>query len=150
MCISAIAMAAQAVGTVLQMKGAVQSAEFEATQLATQAVQEKIAAEQEAAKIRKAGEKQAGAARAALAAAGVDVGSGTAININEDIYSNSELDAQNTLLTGKRRAATLNEQGRQALKAGYGKSMTTLLSSASNMASGWKSAQPATAAKVGG
>lgn len=150
MCLTAIALGAQAVGTVLQMRGAVQSAEFEANQLATQAAQEKIAAEQEAAKIRKAGERQAGAARAALAAAGVDVGSGTAININEDIYSGAESDAQNVLLTGKRRATTLNEQGRQSLKSGYGKSMTSLLSGATNMASGWKAAQPATAPKVGG
>lgn len=151
MCLTAIALGAQAVGTVLQMKGAVQSAEFEASQLATQGAQEKIAAEEEAAKIRKAGEKQAGAARAALAASGVDVNSGTAININEDIYSGAESDAQNTLLTGKRRATTLNEQSRQTIKAGYGKSMTSLLSGATNMATGWKSVQsPNTAPKVGG
>lgn len=149
MCISAtVMMAAQAVGSVLQMRGAVQSAEFEANQLATQAAQEKIAAEQEAAKIRKAGEKQAGAARAALAASGVDVNSGTAININEDIYGGAESDAQNTLLTGKRRAATLNAQGRQTLKSAANKNMGTLLNTATNMASGWKSAQP-TADPVG-
>lgn len=86
-----------------------------------QAERETVAATEEAKRIRKAGEKQAGAARAALAASGVMVDSGSAININEDILAGSESDAMNTLLTGERKAkaytTSASETNRSASQA---------------------------------
>ncbi|MES1979726.1 MAG: hypothetical protein V4451_16930 [Pseudomonadota bacterium] len=69
-----------------------------------QADRETVAATEEAKRIRKAGERTTGTARAQLAASGVMVDSGSAININEDISGRAESDAMNTLLTGQRKA----------------------------------------------
>jgi len=84
---------------------------------AIQAQRETVAAQEEAKRIRKAGERQASAARAQLAASGIDVGSGSAININEDITGGAESDAMNTLLTGKRRSESYSFSADQHLKA---------------------------------
>lgn len=43
----------------------------------------------------------AGQANASLAASGVEVGEGTALNINEEIYGNAEEDAVMTILNGE-------------------------------------------------
>jgi len=69
-----------------------------------QAQRETVAATEEAKRIRKAGDKQAAASRAALAASGIMVDQGSSININEDITGGAESDAMNTLLTGERKA----------------------------------------------
>lgn len=59
------------------------------------------AAKVQAERIRKVAKAQAGSANAALAASGVEVGEGTAVNINEEIYGNAEEDAVMTILNGE-------------------------------------------------
>lgn len=59
------------------------------------------AARVQADRIRKMARNQAGEANAALAASGVEVGEGTALNINEQIYGNAEEDAVMTILNGE-------------------------------------------------
>jgi len=76
--------------------------------------------------------------RAALAGAGVDVGSGTAININEDIYSGSESDAYNTLLTGQRKATSYSNASAQSLRSGSNAAMGSLLGAGATALTGWK------------
>lgn len=59
------------------------------------------AATVQAERIRKLARANAGQANAALAASGVEVGEGTAVNINEEIYGNAEEDAVMTILNGE-------------------------------------------------
>lgn len=110
---------------------------------------DKDAAVAQAEKIRKAARYQAGQANAALAASGVDVGAGTALRINEDIYQNSEGDAYSALLTGTRRqraasdeGAILRHQGRAAKIGGFLQAGGSVLSMGAR-ASGWKAAAAA-------
>ncbi|WP_065760234.1 hypothetical protein [Pseudomonas defluvii] len=72
-------------------------------------------------RIRKMARIQAGEANAALAASGVEVGAGTAVNINEEIYKNAEEDAAMTIFNGENQrkrgyvdASNISLAGRQA------------------------------------
>lgn len=68
----------------------------------------------EAGNIRKAGERQRSAARAALAASGVTVDEGTAEQIDTEIAQNAEQDALTTIQTGVNRARMINAEGDMA------------------------------------
>lgn len=123
------------------------TAEANAELARRQGEQEKDAAVAQAEKIRKAARASAGQANAAMAAAGVSIGEGTPLRINEQIYKDSEDDAYSTLLTGTRRQASANAQagmlqaeGRSAMTAGYLNAGATLLSSASSYGK-WKTSQ---------
>jgi hypothetical protein len=112
---------------------------------AIQAQRETVAAAEEAKRIRKAGDKQAAASRAQLAASGIAVGSGSAININEDIIGGSESDAMNTLLTGERRSESYSYSSGQntrsaasARRAGDNAMTSSLLAAGSTSLKGWR------------
>lgn len=149
MCISAAAVMAisagvSVAGQLAQGQAQKQAKDAQALEYDIQAAQAKVDAEQEAKRIRAAGEKTAGAARAALAGAGINVDMGSAVNINEDIYRNSESDAFNTLLTGSNRAASYGRSASQARGAGKDAESASLLSAATTAANaygGWKSSQ---------
>ena len=149
MCISAAALMAisagvSVAGQLAQGQAQKQAKDAQALEYDIQAEQAKVDAEQEAKRIRAAGEKTAGAARAALAGAGINVDMGSAVNINEDIYRNSESDAFNTLLTGSNRAASYGRSASQARGAGKDAVNSSLLSAATtagNAYAGWKSTQ---------
>lgn len=109
--------------------------------------QEKDAAMAQAEKIRKAARAAAGQANASMAAAGVAIGEGTPLRINEQIYKDSEDDAYSTLLTGTRRQQSANDQasfmeseGSAAKTAGYLNAGSTLLSAAGSYGK-WKTSQ---------
>lgn len=76
------------------------------------------AAKLEAAQIRKAGERQRSSARAALAASGVNVDTGTAELINTEIQQNAEQDALTTIQNGGNRARMINAEGQMARISG--------------------------------
>lgn len=151
MCISAMTVMAisaglSVAGQLQQGQAAKQAKDAQAHEYDIQAEQAKVEAEQEAKRIRAAGEKTAGAARAALAGSGINVDSGSAVNINEDIYRNSESDAHSVLLTGSNRASSYGRSASQARSAGKDAESASLLSAATtagNAYAGWKSAQPA-------
>lgn len=110
-------------------------ADYQADQANADAKADRGASEVHAEKIRKMARMQAGEATAGLAAAGVDTGAGTAININKDITARGEEDALTTILNGvdkSRRmnteAAALRVQGSQAQSAGYMNAASTALS----------------------
>lgn len=144
------AVASAVVGTTAALYNAdtqKNTAEANAELARRQGAQEKDAAVAQAEKIRKAARAAAGQANAATAAAGVSIGEGTPVRINEQIYKDSEDDAYSTLLTGTRRQASANTQagmlqaeGQSAMTAGYLNAGATLLSSASSYGK-WKTSQ---------
>jgi len=144
------AVASAVVGTTATLYSAdtqKNTAEANAELARRQGAQEKDAAVAQAEKIRKAARATAGQANASMAAAGVSIGEGTPLRINEQIYKDSEDDAYNTLLTGTRRQASANTQagmlqaeGQSAMTAGYLNAGATLLSSASSYGK-WKTSQ---------
>lgn len=118
---------------------------YQAKQSSADATAELGAAEVEADRIRKMARQQASAANAALANAGVETGEGTALNINHDIYYESEQDAMLTVLGGKDRyqrgmaeSSGYNTRGKQAKQAGNINIATSLLDGSYKVASGWK------------
>lgn len=85
----------------------------------------------EAGKIRKAGQRQTGEARAQLGASGVLLDTGTAGLVTDEIMAEAESDAANTELAAARRARAAKTAGKAALVGG-------LLSAGAAVASGWK------------
>lgn len=125
--------------------------DYQAAQAQADANAEKSAAEVHADKIRKMARIQAGEATAQLAGSGVDVGEGTALNINKEIYGNAEEDAMLTIFGGKDHSARLNAEaqadrlkGSQAQSAGYLNATSSILGAAGSVAKGWKTPSTAT------
>lgn len=148
----AISAGVSVLGQIQQGKATQQAAEQTArnneTQAGIDAIQaqrETVAAAEEAKRIRKAGERQASAARAQLAASGIAVDSGSAININEDISGGAESDAMNTLLTGKRRAESYTISSGQHINeaassraAGANARTSSILAAGGTVLQGWR------------
>lgn len=124
-----------------------------------QAERETVAAMEEAKRIRKAGQRQASAAAAQLAASGIMVDSGSAININEDISGGAESDAMNTLLTGKRRSESYKfssdqntTMANQTRAAGSQAQKSSILSAAATGAQGlmsWRGVKASSSDPIG-
>lgn len=138
--------AMSAYSTIQQGKQASLNAEAQAEQAAADANAERSAAVVQAERIRKLARIQAGEANSALAASGVEVGEGTALNINREIYENAEEDAILTVMGGQNRANRLfadssnyRMAGRQAQGSSYGQAASTLLSTGASAYAGWKS-----------
>lgn len=85
------------------------NAEFQAQQAEADASAERGAATVRADKVRKQGRQQQSEARAALAAAGVEVGAGTPVAIASTIGRNAEEDALNEIMFGARKADRLDQ-----------------------------------------
>lgn len=111
-------------------------------------------------RIRRLARNQASEANAALAASGVEVGEGTAININEEIYGNAEEDATLTILNGQAQkargqvdAANYRSTGSSARSAANAQSIGSVLNTGAQLAmSGWKASasKNATVPSAGG
>ncbi|WP_256347637.1 hypothetical protein [Pseudomonas gingeri] len=162
-----IAAAAAVAGTAYSVyssqqagKQAQLTAEAQAEQSQKDADAAASAATVQADRIRRLARNQASEANAALAASGVEVGEGSAININEDIYGNAEEDATLTFLNGQSQkargqvdAANYRQTGAAARSAANAQSFGSVLQGASNLASGWKASaqgRNGTVAGVGG
>ncbi|CAM4032242.1 hypothetical protein [Ectopseudomonas alcaliphila] len=144
--VMAAAAAYSAYSTVQSGKQQQLNADAQADQAELDAKTEKSAAMVQADRIRKLARIQQGEATSALAASGVDVGEGTALNINREIYENAEEDAILTVFGGNNRAQRLTVDakntrmaGNQARSNSYGQAASTLLSTGASMYSGWKS-----------
>ncbi len=140
--------------------------QYQANQAIADANAEKSAAEVQAEKIRKMARRQASEANASLAGSGVEVGEGTALNINSDIYANAEEDAVMTIFGGVDRskrginqAAGYRASGEQAqisgnaaAQAGTLNAFSTVLGAAGSYgnAKGWKTGTNATTPAAGG
>lgn len=118
------------------------------------------AANVQADRIRRLARNQASEANAALAGAGVEVGEGTAININEEIIGNAEEDAVLTIFNGQNQKArgyvdssNYALAGKQARGAANSQSISTVLSAGAQAGMNWKASAAGnngTATKVGG
>ena len=142
-------MAASAVGTVgtiysgMQQAGAAQD---QAQIAENNAAYEADANKQQAEKIRRMAKAQRGEANAALAASGVKLGEGTALEVQKDITKRSEEDALSALLSGSRAIKSGNDQadmlrasGSSALTGSLISAGTSVLSAGANYSSGkWK------------
>lgn len=110
-----------------------------------QAAGEADARKAQAEKIRKMAGFQRGEAKASLAASGVKLGSGTALEVDKSIIQNSEEDALSAILGGNRIVSSADREAQSLIKAGNNarsnantQSVGTVLSSAGSIASGWK------------
>lgn len=150
MCISAATMMAlsagmSAAGMLVQGAAANRAGNAQAAIDAQQAAQQKDAAEQEAARVRKAADRTRGAARAQMAASGIRVDSGSALLIDEEITRDSESDAMELLLTGKRRSDSLMTSARNSISAGRGAMAGSVLGAVGTGLQGWKGVKAAQA-----
>lgn len=141
----AASAAVSAVSAIQQGQQQKEWGDYQAKQAEADAKAEKSAAEVHAEKIRKLARIQASEANASLAGSGVDVGEGTAININKDIYANAEYDALTTILNGadaarrgEAAAAGYRLRGQQARQAGNLGAASSVLGGAMKIAEGWK------------
>lgn len=121
--------------------------DLQAMQADYQAKQERQAAAGMAEIIRRNGRRQVGAATAAFAGSGVKVGEGSAGEVERDITQAVEQDAFQTLLTGSRRGAALELEGKVAriggklaLRASYMQAANTLAQGVAQGAK-WKTPQ---------
>ncbi|MBK6355389.1 MAG: hypothetical protein IPF44_00960 [Betaproteobacteria bacterium] len=94
-------------------------------------------------KIRKAGRAQQGTTKVALAASGVKLAEGTALEVDKSIIQNSEQDALSAILSGDRalksgadEAGMLRASGQAAQTDGYMSATGTALSGAFRYSSG--------------
>lgn len=111
-------------------------------------------------RIRRMARNQASEANAALAGSGVEVGEGTAVNINEEIIGNAEEDAALTIFNGRNQssrlyndAANYSMAGKQARGNANSQSIGTVLSAGAQAGMSWKASAAGangTAPKVGG
>lgn len=129
-----------------------QAADFAAQQEQEQALQT-------AAIIRRAGQRQTGQARAALAASGVRVDEGSAALVQQDITRNAEMDAFQALLDGGRRARSIQTDGQMARISGQAQAKASQVSAAGTLlmgfaqgasAKGWKTSGTNTPAPFAG
>lgn len=130
--------------------------EDQAQQAANEGAYKKDAAKAQAEKIRRLGAAQKGEAKAALAASGVKLGEGTALEVEKSITKNSEEDALSALLGGKRgeeaaqaESSMLMRAGSNARKTGNMNAAGTVLSTAGSLGAGWKSTAKAPSAGAG-
>lgn len=147
-----VPLAATAASTLLSMQGQQQSAEnqaawanYNAAQTEADADAMQSAAIVEAGKIRKQAKAVRGEATAAMAGSGVDVNSGTAVQIDKNIVQGSEEDSWLAAFNGTANANRLRTQAHadrisagQTMSANATNQQATLLSSAGSMYGGWK------------
>lgn len=144
--VALIGSALSAGGAVHQAQQTRKAAKEQEALAILEAKQERSAAEIYAERIRRQRRAAQGEAKAALAAAGVRVDSGTALDIDAEIAADSAMDAYLTILGGVNNAGRITRQSRintraanQQAAAGYLNAAGSLLSGASNLINtGWK------------
>jgi len=125
-------------GQLAQGRAARKAAEADARMQEMQAAQMQDQAKQEAERIRRAADKTRSTARAQMAANGVRVDQGTALQIDEEIGFESEKDAQMTLLTGQRQGGAARFAAGQSRAAGRNAQNASVLGAISTGVQGWK------------
>lgn len=145
--LAVVGTAATVMGQQQQAKQQQKMYEDQAQQTANQAAYEKDAARARAEKIRKMGKAQQGEAKAALAASGVKLGEGTALEVQKDIGQRAEEDALTAILQGDRYQKSADAEMEMLGKAGSNArsnanmaSMGSVLSTGISMGSNWKRA----------
>lgn len=141
-----IGTAVSVMGQLKQGEAAQEQANAQAQQTLNDGAYKADAAKQQAEKIRKAGKAQQGEANAALAASGVKLGQGTALEVKKSIIQNSEEDALSAILSGNRAQSSAQQEAQLLGKAGENARESSVLSAGATILKGnWK-----TSAKAGG
>lgn len=143
---SAWGIAAMAASTAMSMIGQAQqgaaqkkAANAPAQQVLNDGAYRADAAKQQAEKIRKAGAAQQGEAKASLAASGVKLGEGTALEVQKTIDTNVEEDALSALLSGKRITDSSQQEAKLLGKAGDNAVTNSVFGAGATMLkAGWK------------
>lgn len=90
-------------------------------------------------RVRRAGDRQQSEARAALAAAGVEVGAGTPVRIDQQIARDAEWDAQQEILYGQRRGARYDSDAAGYERAAENAQTGSMLAAGATLLSpGWR------------
>lgn len=133
-----------AAGQIMSGRNAEAQAGLQAMQLEYQAGIEEASALKTAGLIRKAGRLQVGQTTAAYAASGVQVGQGSAAEVEREINQGVEQDAFQTILDGGRRAGGLRTEatmarieGRNRRRAATVAAVGTMLSTGAQAYSKW-------------
>lgn len=155
----AAAASYSAYSSVQQGKQAQLNADAQSEQSQLDADNAASAAKVQADRIRRLARNQAGEANAALAASGVEVGEGTALNINQEIYGNAEEDAAMTIFNGENQrkrgyvdASNTALYGKQQRSAANSQAIGSVLSTGAQVGM-WKASaagRNGTASKEGG
>jgi hypothetical protein len=130
-----------AYGNVQQGKQAKKYYNYQADQAMADAEAERQMGEARAGRVRKAGVLAQSQVRAGYGASGVDVNTGTPVAVATQLQRDISSDALTELLTGQRRAASLQataagqrQAGANAQQAGYNRAAGSLLSGAAGIA----------------
>lgn len=133
--LTAAMAAVQIAGSLQQGRDAQRSANAEADSLDYQGALERANAEAQARRIRREGEAARGQTLGAIAASGVKVGEGSALDAERQVMQDYEQDAYVALLDGNRAARSLSMSadnarlsGRAARRASYFNAGASLLS----------------------
>lgn len=145
-------------GTTMQVSGQLQQgraaqrqANEDAARMEYQALVEQDSALAQAQQIRRQGESSRGQTLAAVAASGVKIGQGSALDAERQVMTDAETDAYLAILNGDRAArglrsdaAATRRAGRDARNASQIGAVTSLLSAGAQgmRASGWRSRGP--------
>ena len=139
------AAAVSALGAMKQGQDEKAAANYNAAQAKADADANTAAAKVQAQRIRQQGAQQASQATSAFGASGVETDSGTALRVTSGIAGDAEQDAYTTILNGVNSSNRMRTQaqadvssGKKAEQAGMMNAGSSLLSSGSQMYSGWK------------
>ena len=131
-----ITMAAvQTAGQIKQGRDAKKAADAQASLDEQQAAEARASAEGEARRIRRAGGAARGETLAAVAASGIKIGEGSALDAERQVMTDYETDAAMALLTGDRQSGSLMEQARQRRRAGRDARNASLINAGTSLMS---------------
>jgi hypothetical protein len=145
--VSIIGTTLSVAGQVQQGRAARRQANAAAAEDEYQAAVERSNAQAEADVIRRAGRKQRGETLAGIAASGVKIGEGSALDAEREVMESVERDAYLTILTGERRGSAYEREaemkrraGRDAARSANISAFGSLLSAGAGYAraSGWR------------
>ena len=115
----------------------VNTARHQADQAEEDAQAEREGGALRAAKIKRQGAAQRSQAISDLAAAGVNVGEGTALKIDQEIAARTNEDAMQEILYGSKRGQRFEDEARFRRRAGNYGAASSLLSSGAQVGRGW-------------
>lgn len=136
-----VSILASGVMSAVTQRGAGKVAQAEAY---ASAAEEESNARAEAAVLRRQGERQRGAALAAIAASGVKIGEGSTLDAERQVMEDAYRDEYMVMLTGDRRARAMRRQGDDARRAGRINAVNSLLQAGAGAAraGGWRAYGP--------
>lgn len=134
-----VAGGVSAMGQIQQGQQQKEMYNFQAQQALNEGAYAADAAQAQAEKFRRAGRLQRGEAKAALAASGVKLGEGSALEVDKNIMQSSEQDALSAILSGKRAQTSAGQEAQMLGKAGQYAQANSVLGAAGTVAqAGWK------------